>query len=254
MSTPVTRRSALIVIGQATVGAGIAHAFPAETAIPVQLPPGVYLASTDHLGHALMASERYHPIAPECPTDYARPRTDPYRPLFFTPIEFKVIGRLVALMLGESDASGENSLCKEVSEWIDLCLAAAATVREAARRISAGHRALAAAYFGADRVNKTETAVPETICREGLAWLASAAASDDGHDFLALPTERQTAIISSISDMRPDPKTNNAGTRFFTWFKPEVIRGFYTSQAGLRELDYKGNSFYARSPGCDRAV
>jgi len=27
--------------------------------------------------------------------------------------------------------------------------------------------------------------------------------------------------------------------------------GFYTSKEGLKELDYKGNSFYSVSPGCD---
>jgi hypothetical protein len=29
------------------------------------------------------------------------------------------------------------------------------------------------------------------------------------------------------------------------------VRGFYTSQVGLKELDSKGNAFYARSLGCD---
>jgi hypothetical protein len=29
-----------------------------------------------------------------------------------------------------------------------------------------------------------------------------------------------------------------------------LIRGFYTSRLGLKELDYKGNAFYAESPSC----
>jgi hypothetical protein len=37
---------------------------------------------------------------------------------------------------------------------------------------------------------------------------------------------------------------------FFKLLKAEIIRGFYTSQAGLKEVDYKGNGFYAKSPGC----
>jgi hypothetical protein len=57
-------------------------------------------------------------------------------------------------------------------------------------------------------------------------------------------------VLGSISDARADKQTGNAGTKFFAYFKPEVIRGYYTSQAGLHELDFKGNSFYARSPGC----
>ena len=42
----------------------------------------------------------------------------------------------------------------------------------------------------------------------------------------------------------------NAGTRFYDLLKAESIRGFYTSRRGLKELDFKGNSFYAESPGC----
>lgn len=254
MSAPATRRTLLIGIGQAALGAGIARAFPGGTAAPLQLPPGVYLASSDHLSHALASAERQHPIPPGCPTDYVRPGTGAYAPLFFSASEFKVISRLVELMLGEADDDGANNTCKEVAEWIDLRLAGAAAVREAARQINTRYRALAVAYFGPDRVRETEIAVPETICRDGLAWLANAGASDAPDGFLALPSERQTAIVMSMSDMRPDSKTDNAGTHFLAWLKPEVIRGFYTSQAGLHELDYKGNSFYARSPGCDRAV
>lgn len=254
MSAPATRRTVLIAIGQAAMSAGVARAFPEGTAAPFQLPPGVYLPASDHLSHALASSERYHPIPPGCPTDYVRPRTGAYAPLFYSASEFRVMSRLVELMLGEAASKDENDTCQEIAEWIDVRLAGAAAVRQAARGINTQFRALAIADLGLDRVNETETAVPETICGEGFAWLANAAASD-GHDgFLALPSDRQTAILMSVSDMRPDSKNGNAGTRFFSWLKPEVIRGFYTSQAGLRELDFKGNSFYARSPGCDRAV
>ncbi len=253
MSTSASRRTVLIAIGEAALGAGFARAFPSEANLPVPLPPGVYLPSRDHLSHALESSDRYHPVSAGCPTDYVRPRSGAYTPLFFSAPEFQVISRVVELMLGEVP-EGENNACKEVAEWIDLRLAGASAIREAARQVNPRYRALAALYFGADRVTKMETAVPESICREGLAWLAEAAASDGAHLFLVLPREQQSAIILSISDMRPHTKAENAGTRFFVWLKPELIRGFYTSQAGLRELDYKGNSFYARSPGCDRAV
>jgi hypothetical protein len=164
------------------------------------------------------------------------------------------MSRVIELMVGEADAKSEDHTCSAIVEWIDLRLAGAAPLREAAHKLNPLYRALAIAYLGPDRVNETATAVPETICREGLAWLSNAAVSDGVHDFSALPAERQGAILLSLSDMRPDKKTDNAGTRFFAWLKPQVIRGFYTSQIGLRELDYKGNSFYARSPGCDRTV
>jgi hypothetical protein len=55
-----------------------------------------------------------------------------------------------------------------------------------------------------------------------------------------------------VSDERADRQSENAGTRLFDFLKFEIIKGFYTSQVGLKELDYKGNAFYARSPGCSK--
>jgi Gluconate 2-dehydrogenase subunit 3 len=110
---------------------------------------------------------------------------------------------------------------------------------------------LAVAYFGAAKVTHLETADPEEICREGLTWLSEATRARGADQFLSLPEQQQTAIIQAISDARLDMQAENAGTRFFTLLKTETVRGYYTSQAGLKELDYKGNAFYARSPGCD---
>ncbi len=258
MSHPgLTRRSALVTIGQAAVASSVVRALTAETNAALQLPPGVYLASSDHLGHALMSSERYHRIPLGCPTDYIRPRTGPYSPLFFNQSEFHIISRLVDLMLGTPTASDNNSQaesCKEVAEWIDLRVATAAAVRQAARQLDPLCRTLAIAYLGAPRVQESEHFIAESTCRDGLEWLASAAVSRRANGFLSLPLEQQIAVLTSISDGRPDKQTEDAGTKFFAYLKAETIRGYYTSQAGLHELDFKGNSFYARSPGCDRPV
>lgn len=240
----ITRRDALVTLGQAAAAFALP---PIPTASP-QLPPGVYLPSSDHLGHALMSSARFHPVPPGCPTDYTRPRTGPFQPLFFSPADFAVVRRITQLMLGEE---GETSAAQEVAEWIDLQVASASGVRNAARQLEPLHHALAVAYFGSARVSRLETADPEKICQDGLNWLANAARSQGADQFLSSPEQQQIGIVDSVSDARPDRSTENAGTRFFTFMKAEVIKGYYTSQAGLKELDFKGNAFYARSPGCD---
>jgi hypothetical protein len=56
--------------------------------------------------------------------------------------------------------------------------------------------------------------------------------------------------VKLISDDRPEKGTGNEGTRFFTLIKAEVIRGYYTSKAGLEELNFRGNAFYPVPPGC----
>lgn len=67
---------------------------------------------------------------------------------------------------------------------------------------------------------------PQELCRTGLARL-----------------KLEQSGLLDVLESQNDP--------FLRWFKQRVIEGFYTSQAGLKELDYKGNSFYSESPGCN---
>jgi hypothetical protein len=46
-------------------------------------------------------------------------------------------------------------------------------------------------------------------------------------------------------------EAGNPLRKFFEIARTEVVRGYYTSAAGLEELDYKGNAYYADSPGCE---
>ena len=92
---------------------------------------------------------------------------------------------------------------------------------------------------------------PANTCREGLAWLADSVQKQHSKEFLLLQPEQQIALLEAISDERPDKHDQNAGTRLFDFLKAELVRGFYTSRVGLKELDFKGNAFYARSPGCN---
>lgn len=243
-----TRRSWVVTIGRTAVGLGVAEYLDGEGQAPNALPPGLYGPSSDHLGHALMSAEPFHPIPAGCPTDYIRPRRGPFIPLFFTGDEFATIRTLVQLVLGEPSSAG---VVQEVAEWIDLRVASAEETRRAAAGLNGPLRILTTAYYGRDRAEQLQTSSPETLCRDGLTWLRKAAQESRGKQFLALPTEEQLVILGAISDERTDKHEQNAGTRFFAYLKTETARGFYTSHAGLKELDFKGNAFYARSPGCD---
>ncbi len=242
-----TRRSWLVTIGGATAGLGIAARLQGE-AKDAALPPGVYGPSADHLGHALMSAERFRPIPEGCPTDYLRPASGPFSAQYFSASDFAVIRRLTQLLLGE--VPGDAGASHEVAEWIDLRVWSADGVREAATRIDPLHRALAIAYYGPSHVTRLERDDPAKTCREGLQWIAGMARQRHSGEFLSLGAEQQIAMLDSIGDARAGERTENAGTRFFVFLKAETIRGYYTSRAGLKELDFKGNAFYARSPGC----
>ncbi|HEY7307413.1 MAG TPA: gluconate 2-dehydrogenase subunit 3 family protein [Bryobacteraceae bacterium] len=194
------------------------------------LPPGVYLPSTDHLGHALAQVEQ--------------PPSGPFHPQSFSPAEFTVIRRIAELILGEEP---HTAVSEDAARWIDLRVSHSGAVRDAALRLDPLHHAVAVGYYGQASVQQLESYEPKRICSEGLAWLAQKG------DFVSATTDQQIAILDSISDARTNKQEENAGTRFFTFMKSEVIRGFYTSRTGLKELDFKGNGFYASSPGCKQA-
>jgi hypothetical protein len=136
-----------------------------------------------------------------------------------------------------------------VSEWIDLEVFNAPAVREAALRLSPQHRALAVAFLGDEEPVKTlETHEPQKIWRQGLEWISMESNRRWGKTFIDAPEESQVELLKAMSG---SGGADNGGSRLFVLLKNQVARGFYTSQRGLKELDYKGNAFYAECPGCD---
>jgi gluconate 2-dehydrogenase subunit 3-like protein len=108
------------------------------------------------------------------------------------------------------------------------------------------------AYHGAGTLHELETFDAQTVCRDGLAWLQEESRSRHKAEFLEIGKRDQLSLLTAMSDEPINKDAQTLSARFFELIKSEVIRGFYTSQAGLRELDFKGNAFYARSPGCNR--
>jgi len=236
----LTRRRWFLQLGGGAVLAG----WSGVDLDAAELPPGVYEASREHLGHALAGQ----PVAVGGETELVQPRAATFRPLFFSPDEYQTIQCLTALLLGEP---AEAAVVKEIAEWIDLTLSDAAAVRATARALSTAHRAVAAAYYGAEHVRKREEFDAQSVAREGLTWIEYQSRRSHGGSFISRSQPQQIAILQTISDDRPHRGTESAGTRFFTYLKERVIDGFYTSRVGLEELGYRGNAFYATPPGCE---
>ncbi len=211
-----------------------------------ELPPGVYEASRDHLGHALAGN----PIAVGGETELSPPLPASSQPAFFSSDEYQTLSRLTALMLGETP---EAPVVREIAGWIDLSVSEATAVRSAALALSKPHRAVAEHYYGAEPVRKLEEFDAQRVSRDGLHWVDEESRRKHGNAFNSLSNPEQLAILESISDTRPNPGTNT-GTQFFAYLKERVIDGFYTSRAGLDELGYRGNAFYASPPGCEHLL
>jgi hypothetical protein len=261
-----TRREWLLSLGSAAVISGFpgvpAGAQQESQAIGAALPPGLYRPSLDHLAHALASDAPIVPIPQGTETEYLRPRSGPFVPQAFADEEFRVVRRLVEIILGEDlqslsgkPASGAPaSIYDEVAEWIDLVVASATEIRRLARNLPAEQRALTVAYLGSEEpMRELETFEPERVCHAGLDWLGEESQRRFAKSFLAVDAAEQFELVRSVSDVRPDKSLIHAGTRLFDFLKAESIRGFYTSRMGLQELDYKGNIFYSEPPGCGLA-
>lgn len=147
----------------------------------------------------------------------------PTAPLFFSAAEYQQIVGLIGVMLGQDTATAP---VPEIAAWIDLLVHDAAAVRRAAQSLTTAHRALASAFYGEAAVHELESFDAQQVCRAGLGRLRA-------------------------EPSRTLESWEAGGDPFIVWLKRRVIEGFYTSEAGLKELGYKGNSFYSVSPGCD---
>lgn len=236
----VTRRQWFLQLGGGVVLAGWSGA----DLNAAELPPGIYEASRDHLGHALAGNA----VAVGGETELVQLRAATFHPAFFSADENQILECLMALMLGEQR---DAAVIREIAGWIDLTLFDAGAVRTAARVLSPAHRSVAVAYYGAEPVRKLEEFDAQKVTREGIAWIEAHSRRWHGGSFISRSEPRQLAILEFIADNRQDRATENAGTRFFTYLKERVIDGFYTSKAGLEELGCRGNAFYASPPGCE---
>jgi len=224
------------------------------------LPPGLFQPSLDHLNHALASEGLFFPAPAGSQTEYSRPRSGPFVPQALSAEEFRLVRRLVEILLGDdiaevreqSPSSADPRIYEEVAEWIDLVVASAAGTRAAAQRLAPEHRSLAVAYFGdVAPVRQLETFAPEQICQEGFAWFSQESRRHHEKDFLANEPSAQIELVRLVSDVREDRSAINPGTRLYDFLKAECARGFYTSRTGLKELRYGGNSFYGKPPGCE---
>jgi len=258
----LSRREWLLNLGSTVALAGV-HGVPGLSAQGLSvapLPPGLLQPSIDHLNHAMASDGLFYPAPAGSQTEYARARSGPFLPQALSTEEFRLVQRLVEILLGDDMAkAAEPSVSstgplihQEVAEWIDLVVASAAGTRAAAQKLAPEHRALAVAYFGdLAPVRQLETFEPEQVCREGLSWLSEESRRRYEKDFLTADPSAQLELVRSVSDTREDRSAINPGTRLYDFLKEECTRGFYTSRTGLNEIRFTGNSFYGQPPGCE---
>ncbi len=146
----------------------------------------------------------------------AQIRPAAYQPLFFDDAEYATIERLADIIIPGDETPGARQA--GVAEFIDLM---ASRDKELQRGL-----------------------------RSGLIWLEAHSDKTFGNKFLRLTPPQQTSLLESLAYKNKFRPGEEHGREFFSLVRQYTVMGFYTSEAGLKELDYPGLRFYAESPAC----
>jgi hypothetical protein len=203
---------------------------------------GFISASADHLAHALQTTTHPYITRPGSETEYAQFISGRYEPQFFSQQDFQIVTRLVEIILGKVSPAALS----QTAQWVDFWLYSAAGVLEAAQHLDPLHRSLAVAYYGEATVKDLESSNPRGVARQGIAALQELSTVRYGTGFLQITEPRQMELIDSIRAA----KSEDPLREFFELIFKETVFGYYTSAEGLKELDYKGNTYHGQCPGC----
>jgi gluconate 2-dehydrogenase gamma chain len=139
-----------------------------------------------------------------------------YQPMFFRAPEYVLLERLTDIIIPSDHTPGACDA--GVSEFIDLMVSRNASLQRS--------------------------------FRSGLAWLNRHSQSLQGKVFLALPLAQQVALLEPLAYQAKFRAGEEQGREFFQLLREYTTMGFYTSEIGLKELDFPGLKFYDASPSC----
>jgi gluconate 2-dehydrogenase gamma chain len=144
-----------------------------------------------------------------------------YAPRTFSAHQYRTLERLTDLIIPvENGAPG--ALAADAAAWIDM--------------ISSENDQLKATY------------------RSGFAWLDEAMKQRGAADFVSAAPAQQTALLDLIAYRRNQSPELDRGIEFFTWVRRMTVDAFYTSEIGIRDIDYRGNTPMGSYPAPSEAI
>lgn len=85
----------------------------------------------------------------------------------------------------------------------------------------------------------------------GLEWMDARSRELFGDEFLKANPEQQAALLTILSSGKNKALEDQLGVEFFEAIKAMTIRGYYTSEIGMRqELHEDGQLFFGEFRGC----
>jgi len=86
----------------------------------------------------------------------------------------------------------------------------------------------------------------------GLMWLDSACSDRFGNVFLDCSPAEQTSMLDLLAfrkNAKSDPRLSQ-GIEFFSFLRNLTADGYFTSEIGIKDLGYIGNTYLKEFPGC----
>jgi len=81
----------------------------------------------------------------------------------------------------------------------------------------------------------------QTKMRGGLMWLDTHTNKKFGIDFISCSEDQQHQVLDKIAYPNPNSNEQNQEVQFFSLTRNLVMTGYFTSEAGIKELGYMGN-------------
>ena len=90
--------------------------------------------------------------------------------------------------------------------------------------------------------------------RSGLAWIDAQSNTRFGKPFADATESQRSAILNDIAWPARAPASMADGVTFFNRFRDLTATGFWSSQIGVKDLKYQGNTFAPDWSGCPPAA
>jgi len=159
-----------------------------------------------------------------------------YKPLFFTPDQYRLIERFAEMIIPADDTPGAKEA--GVSEFIDFMVA---------NRVAVSPRGEIRST--AEAIRQGEDAQVQFV--EGIAWINTRSKSEFKKLFLDCTPEQQTGLLEELAYKAKFKPTTETGREFFQLMRDYTVVGYYTSKVGLESLGYPGlRSVWPKMPGC----
>lgn len=143
---------------------------------------------------------------------------------FFTSQEYETVRLLADLIIPRDERSG-SATDAGVPEFMDFMMADQDTLPEA--RIA---------------------------MRGGLAWTDAECRRRFGKRFVDCTDSERIALLDDIAWPARAPAEMSHGVAFFSAFRDLTASGFWSSEMGVKDLQYRGNNFVPEWSGCPDAA